>query len=229
MNSLIHKKNIALFIALLFHSCGLIGILCSPFKGWFINNTPITLLIMASLLIITQLNKNRYFYLFMVLCFVVGMSTEMIGVNTGLLFGKYHYGKVLGYQFYGVPLLIGMNWFSIVFCSGSIMYRLQLFFAAQYQDQEERLMPIFKTVSFIFDSATLATLFDYLMEPVAVKLGFWTWQNSSIPFYNYLCWFLISALLMIFFKVFTFNKENDFAVHLYIIQLLFFLALRIYL
>ena len=229
MNSIFSKNNIALFLALLFHSCGLIGILFTQYKNWFIQNTPVTLLLMAALLIITQTKKNSHFFLFAFICFAVGMCTEMLGVNTGLLFGQYQYGNVLGYKLFGVPLLIGINWFVIVFCSGSITHQIQCWIEGKYQDADQQLSSVIKLVSLIFDSATLATFFDYVMEPVAVKLGFWKWQNNEIPFYNFLCWFIISALLMLVFQVLKFNKRNYFAIHLFIIQLLFFMALRIYL
>src|SRR6266542_2687077 len=89
------KNNIALFLALLFHICGAIGILFTPYKQWFINNTPVNLLLMTALLIFTQKEKNKWFLGFVVLCFATGMITEMIGVNTGQLFGDYSYGEVL--------------------------------------------------------------------------------------------------------------------------------------
>jgi putative membrane protein len=75
--------------------------------------------------------------------------------------------------------------------------------------------------------ALLATLFDWLMEPVAVRLGYWTWMTAEIPFKNYQDWFLVSAFLLFFFFKFNFPKKNQFALHLLLIQTLFFLILRI--
>jgi putative membrane protein len=76
----------------------------------------------------------------------------------------------------------------------------------------------------------LATFFDMILEPVAVKLGYWKWLgNGSIPATNYLCWFLISALLITVFRLLRFSKHNQFAVHLLIIEMLFFAALRTFL
>src|SRR5690606_29493557 len=53
---------------------------------------------------------------------------------------------------------------------------------------------------------------DLILDPVAVKLGFWTWQNPGlyygIPLQNYFGW-LISAIIstMIYFK---FNNKKVF-------------------
>ena len=42
--------------------------------------------------------------------FIAGIIIEIIGVNTGLIFGNYSYGKGLGIKIWGTPLLIGINW-----------------------------------------------------------------------------------------------------------------------
>ena len=85
-------------------------------------------------------------------------------------------------------------------------------------------------LSIMVDGATLAVLFDWLMEPAAVKLGYWKWLgNGEIPLYNYMCWFVISMLLLFVFHKLQFNKQNKFAVNLLLIQAMFFLLLRTFL
>ena len=61
MNKALNFNKAALFIALLFHICGLIGILFTPYRNWFIQNTPLNLLLMALLLIATHPKKNKKF------------------------------------------------------------------------------------------------------------------------------------------------------------------------
>ena len=68
--------------------------------------------------------------------------------------------------------------------------------------------------------------FDWLMEPVAVKLGYWQWINGEIPFFNYVSWFIISIILLSVFQHSKFSKHNKFAVNLLLIQLMFFLLLK---
>ncbi len=221
----VNRTNIATAIAILFHVCGLIGIAFTPYRDWFIANTPLNLVLMAVLVAWCQPAKNSVFLLFFLICFVIGMGVEMIGVNTGRLFGSYRYGKVLGTQLNGVPWLIGVNWFVIVFCSGCAMHQFQEWFMSRL-DGSEGMPPMIHTLTFITDSALLATFFDWVMEPVAMKLGFWQWTDSTVPLYNYGCWFFISAFLLTLFRSLSFEKVNHFAVHLFIIQLLFFMALR---
>jgi putative membrane protein len=87
-----------------------------------------------------------------------------------------------------------------------------------------------KALSVVVDGATLAVFFDWVMEPAAVKLGFWQWGgNGSIPSFNYVCWLGISMLLLTCFHVLRFDKSNKFAVHLLLIQVMFFLILRTFL
>ncbi len=84
-------------------------------------------------------------------------------------------------------------------------------------------------ISFVIDASLVAVLFDWIIEPVAGKLGFWQWQSDKIPFFNYICWFIVSALLLALFQRLPFKKQNIFAVHLLMIQVLFFLLLRTFL
>jgi bisanhydrobacterioruberin hydratase len=229
--SVLTKKNIAIFIALLFHVSGIIGILFTPYKDWFVQHTTLNLFLMVGLLVFTQPNINRYFFLFIIISIAVGLSVEMIGVNTGLLFGNYTYGDVMGVKWYNVPILVGVQWFVIVYCCGVIMQFVNNWAHQKIIDlgeENDRTKKV-KSISLIIDAALLATLFDFIMEPVAQQLGFWKWKNNDIPFFNFTCWFFISGLLLLILNRLPFNKLNPFAIHLFIIQLLFFLALRIYL
>lgn len=225
----LEKQHIATFLAILFHVSGLVGILFTPYKDWFIQNTPLNLGLMALLLIWSHKGRNISFYLFLLTAFLVGMGTEMIGVHTGHLFGTYQYGSVLGPKFNEVPVLIGFNWFVVMFCSAAVMQQFQDWFRTKIGEDGFDLPPRIAALSMVIDGALLATFFDWLMEPVAVKLGFWKWSGQDIPLYNYVCWFLISVALQLVLRWLRCNKANHFAVHLFIIQALFFLALRTFL
>ena len=223
-------QHVALFIVLLFHISGVIGILFTPQRDWFIQNTPLNLLLMALLLIVTQKQKNIAFFLFLIVAYLIGFTVELIGINSGILFGHYQYGNVLGIKLWGVPLLIGINWFIITYCSGVIANQLYNWSNKKLADMQATVKPAVQLISFVTDGALLATLFDFIIEPVAVKLGYWRWlDNGEIPTYNYTCWFIISAVLLTIFRLLPFDKNNRLAVHLFIIQVLFFLLLRVFL
>ena len=229
MTIVLNRKNIATGIAILFHSCGAVGILLSGSKDWFIQNTSLNLILMAGLLIWNQPEKNLSFFLFLLAAFVTGMGVEMIGVNTGALFGIYQYGTVMGAKLNGVPWLIGINWFVLVFCCGVVMHQLHGWLHLQYEMLDINMAGWVEKLSLLFDGAFLATFFDWVMEPVAMKLGFWDWKDNLVPNFNYGCWFVISMALLWLFGKLKFNKSNPFAAHLLIVQALFFLALRTFL
>ncbi len=223
------KYQVSTFIAILFHFFGLTGILFWK-ANFFIQLTPLNLILMFILLLWTQQEINRYFLLFALGVILTGFVAEVIGVNTGLLFGDYTYGNILGKKWLQVPLLIGLNWLIIIYCSGVTVHTflIKTIKAIAVKDKEPPM--VLKAVSVITDGAVLAVLFDWLMEPVAVKLGFWHWNgDGTIPFYNYVCWFFISVVLLIAFQLSPFKKENKFAINLLLIQVMFFLLLRTFL
>ena len=206
--------SISVFLALLFHVNGMIGMAGSE-KDWFVALTPVNLLCMFVLLIYTEGSKKRNYTLFLLLCFVVGMVTEVVGVNTSLLFGHYFYGEPMGIKFWGVPLLIGIQWFVSVYSSAQIFIWLEKTFKTQ---------PIHTALRATF-TALITTAFDYIIEPAAIKLGYWSWFGQAVPAYNYVCWFVISFFLSLYY--FSRVKENQnfnlFAVVLFFIQTVFFI------
>ena len=223
------KYQVATALAILFHFFGIVGILFWN-RSLFVQATSINLLLMFVLLIWTQDDRNNNFLIFVLIAILIGFMAEVIGVNTGLLFGNYNYGKALGIRFLQVPLIIGINWFVIIFCSGISIQTMLNKLVKGVSVQNQKLSASLKIFSIIIDGAILTTLFDWLMEPIAIKLGFWQWnENGEIPLYNYICWFIISAGLLTLFQFCNFRKQNKFAINLLLIQVMFFLLLRTFL
>lgn len=225
MKTRIDKYQVATAIAILFHSVGLIGILFFDSR-LIAATTPVNLALMFVLLLWTQKDKNNYFYLFTAATIVTGFFVEVIGVNTGVLFGEYTYGPVLGYKFEHVPLNIGINWFIIIYCCGISIHTLLMKAISRISSETHKPPMTLKALSVIVDGATLAVFFDWAMEPVAIKLNFWQWDKGIIPYYNYLCWFLVSMFLLAIFHFCKFSKQNKFAINLLLIQIMFFMLLR---
>jgi bisanhydrobacterioruberin hydratase len=221
------KYQVATAIAILFHAIGFVGIVFFE-SNFILQSTAINLLLMFGLLVWTQNNKNLFFWLFLLTAVVIGIAVEIIGVNTKLLFGDYNYGDVLGFKIKNVPPIIGINWFIIIYCCGVSVHTLLVKAIDKVASDTATKPMTLKALSVIVDGATLAVLFDWLMEPAAVQLGYWKWAGD-IPFYNYLCWFIVAMVLLAAFHFFKFNKQNKFAVHLLMIQVMFFLLLRTFL
>ncbi|MES2430026.1 MAG: carotenoid biosynthesis protein [Bacteroidota bacterium] len=220
------KYQIATAVAIIFHVIGIMGILFYDTQS-FINATPINLLLSFALLIWTEEDRNKYFWIFLLITVSAGFFVEVVGVNTGALFGDYGYGDALGYRYLNVPVIIGLNWFIIIYCSGIslniFLVKLINKLASESNTPPKRL----KMISVIVDGATVAVLMDMVIEPAAIKMGLWKWGgDGSVPMYNYVCWFLFSILLLTIFQFCNFKKQNKFAVNLLLIQAMFFLILR---
>lgn len=223
------RNQVATAIAILFHSIGFVGI-CFFNRDFFIQTSALNLLLMFGLLVYTHPKPDTSFYMFILACFITGIAVEVIGTKTGLMFGDYAYGNVLGPSWMNVPLIIGINWFIVVYCCGVAVHTLLQKVIDAVPDAANTAKPIMKKLSLVVDAATMAVLFDWLMEPVAVKLGYWHWKgDGEIPWMNYGCWFMVSALLMLLFVRFPMAKQNKFAIHLLLIQVMFFLMLRTFL
>jgi putative membrane protein len=138
-----------------------------------------------------------------------GLVVEWIGVHTGWLFGDYAYGMNLGPKLIGVPYVIGLNWAMLVMCSASLV-------------QGWKVHVVFKAIA----AAGLMTFLDFLMEPVAIKSDFWHWNSPEIPIFNYVCWFLISFVLLAFYFSFGEVKSNKVMNRLFAILLIFFATLN---
>jgi putative membrane protein len=228
------RQQIATFIALAFHISGFIAI--AFFKSaLFISLTPLNLFVCAALLFWTQEIINGSFLIFCFFSYTAGFIAEYTGINTGILFGSYSYGEVLGPKWKGVPWMIGLQWMVTMYCIGISMSMLHRKLADMQVKQD--LPPIEKKalavragrwtfLSTIVDGALLAVLFDYVIEPAATKLGYWHWTDNDIPRGNYYSWWLVSVVILAVFYYLTFKKQNLFAVHLLLIQFMFFLLIN---
>jgi putative membrane protein len=108
---------------------------------------------------------------------LVTFSLEALGVATGQVFGKYAYGPTLGLSFLGVPLVIALNRVMIVYGSLCMVLRRR----------RSTLMTVLMT-------GAMVTMFDWIKEPVAIRLGFWAWAGGDIPLRKYLVRFVIASL-----------------------------------
>ncbi|MFN6374699.1 MAG: carotenoid biosynthesis protein [Chitinophagia bacterium] len=204
---------VSIFIALLVHVSGIIGIVYFQ-RDFFLGMTPVNLMLMFMLLVWNEKILDRRWFFFFITAFSVGFFTEVVGVNTGWLFGDYAYYNFLGPKIMGVPLLIGINWFCTVYGS---MVTVTIF------SRGRNIHPVL----FASGSAFVATAFDWVMEPIAIKFGYWKWVNDHVPFYNYVCWFIISFLIVLIFRGMQQQDRNRFALPLLLIEFMFFLMLRV--
>lgn len=197
-------------LLLAMHIAGGIGLAIPESRVFFQMLTPFNLLATGAIVFHFEEKKTPTYILLLVISFLVGFGIEVVGVHTGLIFGEYQYGATLGFKLWEVPLAIGLNWAILIYTTGLLSDRL-------------RVPKLLKAVA----GALLMVMLDYLIEPVAIKLDFWSWSHESIPIKNYIAWFSISLILHILFQLLPFSKNNPLAIKLLYIQGLFFLVLNI--
>jgi putative membrane protein len=209
------KQNrivISSILMVLFHLVGLYGFLNSEFETLFIALVPYHLLLMLGLLIFSTNDFSKEIKIFAIIIYVAGFFIEVIGVNTGLIFGDYTYGDALGAKVLSTPLLIGVNWLILVYCTGVLLEQFKL--------QSSLLFSLL--------GALILLGIDFLIEPIAIRFNYWSWSAGEIPVQNYIGWYVFSFLLFFVFKALDFNKNNKAAIVLLFAQIGFFLALNIW-
>ena len=207
-----NKTLFCSIIIVLFHIVGLYGFLTPALELLFIKLVPYHLLLMLGLMLVTVNDRSLGLIKFTVGVYLAGFFIEVIGVNTGQIFGDYIYGTALGIKLWATPLLIGVNWLILVYSTGvsleTFNFKSKWFFSA-------------------FGAGILLGI-DFLIEPVAIRFDYWSWFEGVIPVQNYLGWYIFSYCLFLFFSASNFNKKNKAAVVLLFAQLCFFLALNLW-
>ena len=211
MNFLIPNNTtskISVFIIWLFHLCGMVGISYGN-KEFFLAFTPINLFISFVLLFVNQKQLESKELKSAFLIFFIGMMSEILGVNYGLIFGDYVYLDNLGVKILGVPVLIGVNWIILTYITGSLS---SFIFKNKYVS--------------ILMGAILMIALDLLIEPVAPLLGFWIFDLPEVPLQNYIGWFVIGLITQVIFQLKIVEKELTFSTHLLIVNAIFFAFLN---
>ncbi|RZL12260.1 MAG: carotenoid biosynthesis protein [Hymenobacter sp.] len=204
------RLRVAQGLVLLFHITGFVGLAFSQDKSFFLKYTPLTLLLTAGLLLAFQPERNLSFWLLTVQVFLLGMVAEVVGTNTGLLFGHYTYGATLGPQYMGAPWLIGLNWVIVTYLAGIL---------AAY-------LPASRVVR-VLVGAALMVGFDLCMEPVAGRYDFWHWTGELVPLRNFRDWLILALLMQVLFVRTPFPKRNPLVPLVYLVQLFFFFGLSL--
>ncbi|RZP10300.1 MAG: carotenoid biosynthesis protein [Flavobacteriales bacterium] len=200
------NKKISIGIIWLFHLSGLVGLLYID-KNLFASLTPLNLFISSTLLFVNQKSLKKKEVIIVFLIFSIGMIAEILGVNYGLIFGKYDYGDNLGLKLLGVPLLIGLNWVVLTFICGSISNHFI----------KNKYLSIVVGIIFML-------IIDITLEPIAPTLDYWEFSGSIAPIQNYIGWAFTSLLTLYIYQFYYSSKEFTFSINLFLAQFLFFVG-----
>lgn len=117
---------------------------------------------------------------FVALVVAIPFASEFAGVLTGLPYGSYAYSDLLGPRVIGlVPLFILVAWIHIGYLAMATT-------TIAFGRSRLWLAPL---------DGLLATAWDAMVDPLAVRAGFWIWSPAGpfygVPLTNFLGWFLV--------------------------------------
>ncbi|MFH1196597.1 MAG: carotenoid biosynthesis protein [bacterium] len=207
-NKLENYSRLLLYVMFL---VGIVGHLFPPTRSLMMYLTPFTLLLFGAIVLYPDLKDgNTKLLLWLAATYCVTFLIEVIGVKTGLIFGHYIYGNVLGLKVFDVPLIIGLNWVVVIYGAFIIASKMS------------RNIFVNSIITGI-----LAVVFDFVLEPAAVKIGYWQWEQGIIPLQNYIAWFIIAMAFITVLNLLKYNPRSMLPVHYYNVQLIFFVVLSI--
>jgi putative membrane protein len=202
-------KSYLLYFLILVYISGSIGFVVNP--AFFSPFTPYTLLLTCLVFLIhSPLADKKFLIAFFSIAFL-GFIIEVIGVKTGLVFGKYSYGDGLGFKLLDVPLIISINWAMLIFAGIRIVCSI---FAN-------------KIVSLVV-AALLVTLIDLVIEQVAPKLDFWQFEGGLPGLHNYIGWIGVAFFTSYFFYPTIIKGNRSVSLIILILQIIFFTSLFIF-
>ena len=121
---------------------------------------------------------------------VVSYFMEEIGVQTGIVFGRYHYGDLLGAKLGHVPVIIPLAWFMMIYPSWMVA-------RAILTGLNLGKLPGITALAAV--AAFVMTGWDVVMDPGMAAEGNWVWEHGGayfgVPRHNYLGWLATTFLV----------------------------------
>lgn len=212
-NYFVTKQTTIATLLIIFFSVGVVGMLIPATNNFFLQLTPLALLLSFTVLALSDESKQRgKLIAYLLFIYFTSYAIEVAGVHTGLLFGEYSYGENLSIKLWDTPLIIGANWFFLVYTTAATFEKAKMSAALK-----------------ILLASLSMLLYDVVMEQVAPKLDMWSWKQVDVPFQNYFTWFAIAIVFHIRLKILKIKIKNGLALSLLLCQFIFFVLLFIFL
>ena len=205
-----NKIFISIFIIWLFNISGILGIL-SSYSSWFLGYTFLNLLIYLVLIIWNLEHFSKQFLIAFSIPFFIGFLTEYLGVNYGLLFGTYSYGDNLGIKFWGVPLMICVNWGLLTIITADLSRVIHK-----------------NIIVRSFMGGVLMMILDVIIEVSAPRFDYWEFENNNVPLKNYIAWFIIGTIAHYLYNQICLKTNTKLSIHLLVAITFFFFSFLIF-
>ncbi len=211
-------------ILLWVYGVGLAGMILPFSRSLFTAITPLNLLFALFWLFWGNWPSRKVIIAGVVIA-VASFFTEAAGVNTGSIFGVYVYGNTLGPKLLNTPLIIGLNWFLLIYCTNVISRQLWGRAAGGKTGMQSGLV---QSIFIVVTGSLLMVFYDLLLEPAAIRLDMWSWEYGIIPLRNFLAWFFLSLVFHIYIRYRGEEGINPRALPLFAVQLGFFAVIDLF-
>jgi carotene biosynthesis associated membrane protein len=175
--------------------------LFGPYLGWLIRIPTwvyMAMLPLLSFLLYLRPLGMRRSVLFFLWGSAVGAAAELIGTQTGLPFGPYHYTDWLGPKIAGhVPWFIPPSWYAMAILSYDMARRLRMSGAAT-----------------VVTAALFMVLWDVALDPAMNRaFPFWVYPDGGfffgMPLINWFGWMVTSLVIMAGFHTFLGGLNHE--------------------
>ena len=125
----------------------------------------------------------------MLIGYVVAYCLEEIGVHTGLIFGHYHFTRLMGPKLDVIPIALVCLWVTLLYIA-FIVTNLLLDGSPLPKKYDVKHLVFTSAVS-----ALVVTTFDIEADPFAATNGWWVWEDGGsyfgVPYHNFGGWFFV--------------------------------------
>jgi uncharacterized membrane protein len=164
----------------------------------------------------------RHTLLFFGITVVVSWSYEHVGVETGLIYGAYHYTDALGLKLGHVPIIIPIAWFMMIYPSYIIAnlivgggQKMRMMMRNKNNNYNNRTT-LLQILWLSFLSAVIMTAWDLVVDPYlsGPTERAWIWEDGGqyfgVPLHNFGGWLLTTFTIYFIFRLLS---ERKFQMH----------------
>ncbi len=141
-----------------------------------------------------------------VLLGVLALVIETSAIITGFPYGHFGYSDLLGFRLFGLtPWTVFLAWTPLVVAAYAIARRL---------GEEQPIANSYQLLAGIYRiaaTAVLLVIFDLVLDPGAVKIGFWRYEGGGVfygvPISNFVGWLFSGAIASVVLEIFFLIKK----------------------
>lgn len=156
----------------------------------------------------------RHTLLFFGITVAVSWSYEHVGVETGLIYGAYHYTDALGLKLGHVPIIIPIAWFMMIYPSYIIANLIGSGRQMMMRDKKNNnhRITLVQILWLSFLSAVIMTAWDLVVDPYlsGPTERAWIWEDGGqyfgVPLHNFGGWLLTTFTIYFIFRLLSERK-----------------------